>query len=176
MAQAVELTSGKAVDMRSGAAARLDSGGEWVFMSGAPVQLWSGEYLRLSGENAAIVGEFPPTFNGIFYDQGSSVLNLFCTVSRESIVRFRAKRLDNEWNEIGDYVYTGWESDPPAGKNSGQFTGLLHSTWYRVYIQINATVDPDLSWTLFSAGDEGPDYQTLGRGEANPPYDPGGYD
>lgn len=109
-----------------------------------------------------------PVFSAISYEAGPNVLNCYCDTDRDAVIRVRADRWDD--GELkGNYLTSGWE---PVSKSAGhaiQLAGLLHSSLYRVWIEINADVDPDLSWTLFTDGAVGPDYATLGKNEANPP-------
>lgn len=139
-----------------------ESGGLLHTTSGAALRTESGAVLDVCGEV-----QLPPTFDNVTFDLGESVANCGCDTNRDAIVRFRAKEIvDGE--PSGPYFLSDWESIPKTTGHVRQIEGLTPSTSYRVEIEINALVNPDLDWTWFEDGVTDCQIVLPGPGTPNP--------
>lgn len=124
-----------------------------------------------AGDTELVSAGTEPTFADITSEAGESVLILRCTTDREAIVRYRARRLVGGV-PLGGYYLSSWETIPDTGDHARLISGLAAAQTYRVWIEVNATVNPDLPMTLFAAGGVGPDFTTAAKGTEDP-ADPG---
>lgn len=160
MSGVLHVKSGAVVDARTGAALGVTSGSVIDVCGNA----WMNQ--ETDPEEPPVCLD-PPVFGNIAYVAGPSVIILSCDTDRGSVVRFKARAVVGGVPG-GPFVYSAWETIPITTCHVRQISGLMYSTIYRVQIEINGLVDPDLAWALFDDGNAGPDFATADRGVRDP--------
>lgn len=110
-----------------------------------------------------------PTFTSIDATEGETAINFSCTTSRAATVRWRVRRLSGGV-PVESYKYSVVTASGTT--HAAQVAGLSRDQTYRAWIMVNATVNPDLPYTLFTEGAVGPDYDTLPADSGGDPPDP----